>query len=355
MFIVWKSRPVKGSRNASLLHDDALGREHADCEIAWKPLSCDHRGADRVAWTALVVHAERRDGKPRQKLLHRLPTIRSCCLSDSFCRAAWWYDVDRTINIWKDVNGFEIAYIARDERAIRAKLRAVVPPPTRAGRRDFAAYRQWRERERHTRRLRIDPVWWQSREEAARRPDEASDQARRRADGEWRRYEQARRAAEASARDCADGWGRRPPIGLGERQERMRRAEADWARFERAEREHEARYRRWTEGQERRRQEEQRRREEEERLREEEQRRRLEEEWRRAEEQWRRIFEELLGHSSELPWYEVLGLSPSATKDEIKRRYRELAKKHHPDRGGDEKQFVLLDKAYDDAMKQADV
>ena len=336
MFIVWKKRPVKGSKHVPFLQDNAFGRKHpdSDCVTAWKPLWCEHRGSGRVAWTPLVVHAERRYGQPRQKLVHRLPTIRSCCVADPFCRAAWWHDVDNTIKFWKEVNGFEIAYIARDEWAIRTKLRAVVPPPTRAGRRDFATYRRWREREHHARRSRIDPAWWRSREEAARRPDEAPDQARRRADDEWRRYEQARRAAETSARDCADGWGRRPAVGLAERQERTRRGEAHWARFEQAEREQEARYGGWSEGQERRRQEE--------------------EERRRTEEQWRRIFEDLLGRPSGAPWYEVLGLSPAATRADIKRRFRELAKRHHPDvEGGDAKLFVRVKKAYDDAMEQA--
>jgi hypothetical protein len=315
----------------------------------------------------LVVHAERRDGKPRQKLLHRLPTIRDCCIADPFCRAAWWHEVGRIIESWKQANGLEAAYIARDGRAILAKLRAVVPPPTRAGRRDFATYCRWRDREHHARRLRIDHALWLYREEAARRPDEAPDQALLRADEEWHRYEQVRRAAEASARDCADGWGRRPAVDLAEWRERTRRAEAGWARFEQAEREHEARYRRWTEGrerlqeEERRHHEEERRRQEEERRRQEEERRRQEEEWRRqeeerrrAEELWRRILEGLLGRPSGRPWHEFLGLSPAATKDEIKQRYRELAKLHHPDvEGGDEKLFVQVDQAYDDAMKQA--
>jgi hypothetical protein len=331
MYIAWKSRSVKGRKKAPLLQDDALGREHPDGETAWKPLSCDHRGAGRVAWTALLVHAERRDGKPRQKLLHRLPTIRSCCVADPFLRAAWWFDVDRTIASWKQAHGLEAAFIARDGRAILAKLRAVVPPPTRGGRRDFATYRRWREREHHARRSRIDAEWWQSQEEAARRPDEAPDQARRRADDEWRRYEQARWTAETAARGCADGWGRRPAVGLAERQERTRRAEAGWARFEEAECEHEARCGRWAEGRERR----------------------EEEERRRDEELWRRILEDLLGRPSGPPWHEVLGLSPAATKADIKRRFRELARRHHPDMGGDAKQFVLVKKAYDDAMEQA--
>jgi DnaJ domain len=333
MYVVWKWRAVKGSKKVPFLQDNAFASKHPDDETAWKPLWCEHRGADSLAWTPLVVHAERRDGKPRQKLVHRLPTIRSCCLTDSFCRAAWWHVVEATIDSWKSFYDFEIAYVARDEPAIRAKLRAVVPPPTRAGRRDFASYRRWREREHHVRCCLINTPWWRSQEEAARRMDEAPDQAQRRADDERWQYEQVRRAAEASASLCADGWGRRPFVDLWELQERTHRAEADWARFEQSEREHEARYRRWTEGQERRRHAEDRR---------------------RFEEQARRSFEELLGRPSGPPWYEVLGLSPAATKDEIKRRYRELAKRHHPDRdGGDAKLFVRLKEAHDDAMKQA--
>jgi hypothetical protein len=371
VFIVWKSRPVKGRKQVPFLLDNAPGREHPDC-AAWKPLWCEHRGAGRVAWTALVVHAERRDGKPRQKLLHRLPTIRSCCVADPLCRAAWWCAVEATIDSWKSSCDFERGYIARDERAIRAKLRAVVPPPTRAGRRDFATYRRWREREHHACRSKICPAKRRSREEAARRPDEAPDRARRRADDEWHRHEQARRAAEASARDCADGWVRRPPVDRGERQERTRRAEADWARFEQAEREHEARYRRWTEGQERRQEEERRRQEEEEwrRQKEEEERRRLEEAWRRLEEALRRV-DELFrrwreedgrsgrgqhdgagGEARSVPpsaaaALAVLGLSYPCTRQEIKAAYRKSMLKCHPDVGGTNAEAARVNAAYE--------
>ncbi len=46
-------------------------------------------------------------------------------------------------------------------------------------------------------------------------------------------------------------------------------------------------------------------------------------------------------------YYEVLGLSKGASKDEIKKAYRDQAKKHHPDRGGDEKEFKKIQEAYE--------
>lgn len=47
----------------------------------------------------------------------------------------------------------------------------------------------------------------------------------------------------------------------------------------------------------------------------------------------------------------VLGLPPDATRQEIKRRYRELAKKYHPDRGGDQKEMRRIIAAYQLLMK----
>lgn len=45
--------------------------------------------------------------------------------------------------------------------------------------------------------------------------------------------------------------------------------------------------------------------------------------------------------------YETLGLSRTATADEIKSAYRKLAKKHHPDLGGDPEKFKELNEAHD--------
>ena len=47
----------------------------------------------------------------------------------------------------------------------------------------------------------------------------------------------------------------------------------------------------------------------------------------------------------------VLGLPPNATPQQIKRRYRALAKRYHPDRGGDHRQMRRIIAAYELLMK----
>ena len=47
---------------------------------------------------------------------------------------------------------------------------------------------------------------------------------------------------------------------------------------------------------------------------------------------------------------EQLGLPPIADEAAVKKRFRELAKKHHPDTGGDAGEFIKLMKVYSELL-----
>ncbi len=48
-----------------------------------------------------------------------------------------------------------------------------------------------------------------------------------------------------------------------------------------------------------------------------------------------------------MDYYATLGLKRGASDEEIKKAYRQMAMKHHPDRGGDEKKFKEISQAYE--------
>ncbi len=45
-------------------------------------------------------------------------------------------------------------------------------------------------------------------------------------------------------------------------------------------------------------------------------------------------------------YYDILGVKRDATQDEIRKAFRKLAAKYHPDAGGDEKKFKEISEAY---------
>lgn len=59
----------------------------------------------------------------------------------------------------------------------------------------------------------------------------------------------------------------------------------------------------------------------------------------------------LLGDGS-AKWWDVMGIKPDATREDIRNAFRALSKVHHPDAGGNEEDFKRLRKAFDEAMKE---
>ena len=154
MYIVWRRKPITTDRPVDLFveYDTWNGvceRDISDVVSAWKlpPLRCSHAGPGRVARTPLLVYARRVGGRPRQELLDRLPTLRSCCMKDAFLLAAWWRAVEERMTAWENGDGVEYRFLARDKGAILTKLRQVAPRPSRAGRAAFTAFRLKKEAE----------------------------------------------------------------------------------------------------------------------------------------------------------------------------------------------------------------
>lgn len=62
-----------------------------------------------------------------------------------------------------------------------------------------------------------------------------------------------------------------------------------------------------------------------------------------------RGFAQLAGPTSTRPWPVVLGLKPSASREEIDGAYRRLRSQHHPDRGGSAEAFDEVQRAFEAA------
>ena len=46
-------------------------------------------------------------------------------------------------------------------------------------------------------------------------------------------------------------------------------------------------------------------------------------------------------------YYDILGVQKNASEDEIRNAYRKLARKNHPDKGGDKDTFQKIQEAYE--------
>ncbi|WP_455393260.1 J domain-containing protein [[Eubacterium] cellulosolvens] len=49
--------------------------------------------------------------------------------------------------------------------------------------------------------------------------------------------------------------------------------------------------------------------------------------------------------------YKILGLDADVSDAEVKKRYRQLIKQYHPDKGGDPKEFMKIRRAYNKIME----
>ncbi len=51
-------------------------------------------------------------------------------------------------------------------------------------------------------------------------------------------------------------------------------------------------------------------------------------------------------------WWEVLGVSQTASPDDVRAAYRGLVRQHHPDAGGDPEKFLAIQRAYEAAEQR---
>lgn len=69
----------------------------------------------------------------------------------------------------------------------------------------------------------------------------------------------------------------------------------------------------------------------------------------------RYLFELIKARASDPQARQVLGVGADATADEIKQAYRQLARQHHPDAGGDAERFHQIQQAYEALQQPAAV
>jgi hypothetical protein len=189
----------------------------------------------------VVIHNTRTAAGPRNKVLFRYPTIRTCCIQESFIRAAWWFTVEEYDHLSLPRDSALAALLDRDRPKILSDLEEVVLRPSEKWKELFLRYagsRVFRRYQDHQNRLEAE---------------------RRRQAEELRRQQEERAQQEAA-----------------EQAERMR-----WG--------------------------------------------------------WRYRYQQ---------YFDVLGLPTSASEEEMKKRFRELAKAHHPDRGGDLAMMKRINEAH---------
>jgi hypothetical protein len=63
-------------------------------------------------------------------------------------------------------------------------------------------------------------------------------------------------------------------------------------------------------------------------------------------------FAALPAPSASRDWWQVLGVQPTATRDDIKAARNRLAGEHHPDKGGDPMRMAEINVAYEKALAQ---
>lgn len=63
-------------------------------------------------------------------------------------------------------------------------------------------------------------------------------------------------------------------------------------------------------------------------------------------------FKALPEKAASFPWWDVLGVSRTATRKDVEAAYKKKVKSHHPDNGGDPNKWEELREAYDQGLKQ---